>query len=126
MSSDPEVSARAKHRTFTADEKVQILHEYESAASPIERAAVMRRAGVYSSLISNWRKQLALAETSEKRARPVNRDALEAARLRKENERLQRRLEKSERTVDALGKVHALLQLAAGESALDEQPSRKS
>lgn len=126
MSSDPEVSARAKHRTFTAEEKVKILQEYESATSPIERAAVMRRAGVYSSLISNWRKQLAVAETPEKRGRPVNRDALEAARLRKENERLQRRLDKTERMVDALGKVHALLQLAAGESALDEQPSKKS
>ncbi len=126
MSSEPEVLARAKHRRFTAEEKVQILREYESATSPIERAAVMRRAGVYSSLISNWRKQLALAETPEKRGRPGNRDALEAARLRKENERLQRRLEKSERMVDALGKVHALLQLAAGESALDEQPSKKS
>jgi transposase-like protein len=126
MSSEPEVLARAKHRTFTAEEKVQILREYESATSPIERAAVMRRAGVYSSLISNWGKQLAAAEAPEKRGRPVNRDALEAARLRKENERLQRRLEKSERMVDALGKVHALLQLAAGESALDEQPSKKS
>ncbi len=77
-------------------------------------------------LLSNWRKQLTLAETPDRRGRPINRDALEEARLRKENERLQWRLDKSEVLVDALGKVYALLQLAAGESALDEQPSKKS
>jgi transposase len=114
MSSNPEVPSRAKHRRFSADEKA------------IERAAILRRAGVYSSLISNWRKQLAAVPTPPKRGRPSNPEAAELARLRQENDRLQRRLDKSERMLDALGKVHALLQQAAGESAQDEQPSKRS
>jgi transposase len=126
MSSSPEVPSRAKHRSFTAEEKARILEEYESASTPIERAAVMRRAGVYSSLLSNWRKQLVAVPAPQKRGRPANLDALEAARLRQENARLQRRLQKSELLLDALGKVHALLQQAAGESAQDEQPSKDS
>ena len=128
MSSDPEVRPRAKHRSFTADEKARILAEYEAASSSLERAAVMRRAGVYSSLLSNWRKQLKAAEgpTPRRRGRRPNTEAVENRRLREENARLQRRLEKSERTVAALGKAHALLQMIAGESATDEPASKKS
>lgn len=126
MSSNPEVPSRAKHRSFSADEKARILEEYEAATTAIERAAIMRRAGVYSSLISNWRKQLAAAPKPPKRGSPSNPEGAELARLRRENERLQRRLDKSELMLDALGKVHALLQQAAGESAQDEQQSKKS
>jgi hypothetical protein len=53
-------------------------------------------------------------------------DRAELARLQQENERLQRRLDKSERMIDALGNVFALLQQAAGESAQDEQPFKRS
>ena len=126
MSSEPEVISRAKHRRFSADEKARVLEEYEAATTSIERAAIMRRAGGYSSLISNWRKQLAAAPAPPKRGRPSISEAAELARLRQENERLQRCLDKSERMIDALGKVHALLQQAAGESAQDEQPSKRS
>jgi transposase len=53
MVSDSEVRSRGKHRTFTADQKARILAEYESASTALERAALMRREGVYSSLLSN-------------------------------------------------------------------------
>jgi len=125
MSADPEVRSRAKHRSFSADDKARILAEYEAASNAIERAAVMRRAGVYSSLLSNWRKQRA-NPAPKPRGRPANPEAREMRRLREENARLQRRLEKFERTVTALGKAHALLQMIAGESALDEPGSKKS
>lgn len=83
----------------------------------------MRREAVYSSLISNWRIQLAQAETPKKRGRPANLEVAEIARLQKELLRMQRRLEKSERTVAALGKAHALLQMIAGESTADDERS---
>ena len=124
MSSNPEVRSRAKHRTFTADDKARIIAAYEKAASPIERAAMMRREGVYSSLICNWRKQRS-GNAPKKRGRSTNLESVELAQMRNENERLRRRSEKSERKIDALGKAHALLQIIAGESA-DEQSSRKS
>lgn len=125
MSSDSEVRPRAKHRSFTADDKARILEQYDAAASSAERAALMRREGLYSSLLSNWRKQLA-GSPPPKRGRPANPQAAEITRLRKENERLQRRLEKSERTVEALGKAHALLQMIAGESNADDERSKLS
>lgn len=58
MAADQQIRSRAKHRSFSADDKARILAEYEAAATPLERAAIMRRSGVYSSLLSNWRKQL--------------------------------------------------------------------
>jgi transposase len=126
MSSDLEVRSRAKHRTFTADQKARILAAYEAATSSLERAALMRREGVYSSLLSNWRKQLAQGDAPKKRGRPANPDSAEVARLLKELERLKRRLEKSELTVAALGKAHALLQLIASGSNADDERSKSS
>jgi transposase len=126
MSTTPEVRSRAKHRTFTADEKARILATYEAAGSALERAALIRREGVYSSLLSNWRRQLAQGEAPKKRGRPANLESAEVTRLRKELQRLQRRLEKSERTVAALGKAHALLQMIAGESSADDERSNRS
>ena len=127
MSSNSEVHSKGKHRVFTAAEKARILEEYEKAATPVERAVVLRREGVYTSHIANWRKVRASGEPLTKpRGRRANPDAAEFVRLRKENQRLQRRLEKADQTIDVLGKVHALLQMAAGESASDEQSSKKS
>lgn len=125
MISDTEVRTRAKHRSFTAEEKARILAEYEAARTSLERAALMRREGLYSSLLSNWRRQLTDGGPP-KRGRPENPQGVEVTRLRKDNERLRRRLEKSERTVDALGKAHALLQLIAGESNADDERSKSS
>jgi transposase len=126
MSTNPEVRSRAKHRTFTADEKARIVAAYEATGSSLERAALMRREGIYSSLLSNWRKQLSQGDAPKKRGRPANPEATEVLRLRREVERLQRRLEKSERTVAALGKAHALLQMIASESSADDERSKPS
>jgi transposase len=127
MSKPTEVRSQATApRTFSADERARILQDYDSAATPTARAAVLRREGVYTSHISNWRKARNAGEPVAKTpGRRSNPDAAELLRLRTENDRLQRRLEQADRTIDVLGKVHALLQMAAGESATDEQPSKK-
>ena len=121
-----EVRSQAKHRTFSAADKARILSEYEAAETPLERAAILRRSAVYSSLLSNWRKELATGQPASKRGRPANPQATEIVQLRKENERVQRRLAKCEHVVAALGKAHALLQMIARESAPDEERSSKS
>jgi transposase len=126
VSSSPEVRSKATRQSFSAEERARILSEYANAATPVERAAVLRREGVYTSHIANWRKAGAHGEApGKRRGRRPDPDAAELLRLRTENERLQSRLEKAEQTIDVLGKVHALLQKAAGESASDEQSSRK-
>jgi transposase-like protein len=121
-----EIRSVKQRRSFTAEEKARILAEYEAAATPLERAALMRREGLYSSLLANWRGQLAKKVPPRKRGRPGNPLTVDNARLRKENERLERRLAKAERTIDALGKAHALLQMIAGESEADSERSKSS
>jgi transposase len=52
---DPEVPEKARRRTFTAQYKQEILAAYEAAADG-EKGAILRREGLYSSLISEWRR----------------------------------------------------------------------
>src|SRR6478752_8982565 len=53
---DPEVPERAKRRVFSAQYKLRILAEYERR-SPVMRSALLRREGLYTSSISEWRRQ---------------------------------------------------------------------
>lgn len=125
---DPEVAAKASRRRFSAAEKARILDEYENA-SPIQRAALCRREHIYSSLISNWRKQRANgAPLAAKRGRKADPQAVENTRLRKENAHLGQRLAKAERVIDIQGKAYALLRTVLGESAdqMDLPPWNKS
>src|SRR6202142_1091236 len=92
---DPEVPERARRRTFTAQYKQQVLAAYEAAPDG-EKGAVLRREGLYSSLISEWRRARdagARAGLKQPRGRPgaAPRDA-EIARLRKEKAKLEKEL----------------------------------
>ena len=96
MATNPEVRSRFQRRNFTATEKAQILADYDAVRSPLERAKFARRTGVYRSLISSWRKQLRAPDASPpKRGWLANSEAVENRKLREENARLQRRLEKA-------------------------------
>ena len=48
-------SGQSKRRSFTAKYKLEILAEYETA-DPAARGVVLRREGLYSSHISEWRR----------------------------------------------------------------------
>ena len=124
---DPEVPAKVTRRRFTAVEKVRILDAYEGA-SDIERAAICRRERIYSSLLSNWRKQRASGRPlSTRRGPKPNPEAVEATRLQKRIAELERKLAKADQVIDIQGKVYALLRACAGESAdgLDLPPWSK-
>ena len=49
-------ASRPRRRTFTADYKMRILAQYEQLDDPRERGALLRREGLYTSHISEWRK----------------------------------------------------------------------
>ena len=69
---DPEVPERARRRTFTAQYKLEILAAYD-AAGPGEKGAILRREGLYSSHIVDWRRSRdsgALAGPARPRGRP--------------------------------------------------------
>ena len=128
---DPEVSAKATRRRFTAAEKARILDAYESA-SPIERAALCRRERIYSSLLSKWRSQRASGKPlAAKRGRKPDPEAVEETRAQRRIAELEKKLAKAEQVIDIQGKVYALLRACAGESADDldlppwSKPSRK-
>ena len=108
-----EVPERAKRRTFTAAYKLSIVAEYE-AASPGERGAVLRREGLYSSHLTEWRKArdvgalAGLAATCGRPpADPVERDN---ERLRARNSRLEADLDTARRVIEVQGKVSAVLE----------------
>ena len=44
-------------RIFTADYKLSVLAEYDRCSEPGERGALLRREGLYSSLVTDWRRQ---------------------------------------------------------------------
>lgn len=125
---DPEVSAKATRRRFSAADKARILDEYEHA-SAIERAALCRRERIYSSHLAGWRKQRAAGAPLEaKRGRKPDPQAGENTQLRKKNANLEHRLAKAERVIDIQGKAYALLRSVVGESAdqMDLPPWNKS
>jgi transposase len=105
---DPEVPARARSRTYSAAYKARILDEYESL-DKAGKGALLRREGLYTSLISAWRIQRdqgARAALAKPAGRPPadTRDK-EIARLRRENERLAAELGKARKVIEVQGKL---------------------
>jgi transposase len=107
---DPEVPERARRRTFTAKYKLEVLAAYDAAPDG-EKGAVLRREGLYSSHITEWRKARdagALAGLAAARGRQ-RRDpqADQIARLQAEKQRLEQELAKTRFVVDVQAKLHA-------------------
>ncbi len=53
----PELSDRSRRRTFTARDKLRILAATDGAAATGGIGAILRREGVYSSTLCDWRRQ---------------------------------------------------------------------
>jgi len=51
---DPEVPVKARTRRWSASEKARILAEYENLGKA-DKGALLRREGIYSSLVAAWR-----------------------------------------------------------------------
>ena len=120
---DPQVPERARRRTYTARYKAAVLTEYD-AADRDGRGALMRREGLYSSLISEWRKQRdkgALEALGKTRGRPpADPVERENARLRARVAKLEAELDTSRRVIEVQGKLSALLEQLATGGATDE------
>ncbi len=97
-----------KRRTFTADYKVRILAEYD-AADRGERGVILRREGLYSSHIVEWRRAAhAGASTALSRKTKDRRDR-EIEQLRARAEKAEAELARTRAALDLVGKAHALL-----------------
>ena len=113
---DPEVSDKAIRRQFTAKYKLSILQQVDACRDEAGIGALLRREGLYSSHLTTWRRQRdegsLSALTPKQRGRkpaPVDQVALENARLRKENTRLEKRLKQAELIIDIQKKVSQVL-----------------
>jgi transposase-like protein len=109
---DPELVEGPSRRRFTAEYKLRVLREAD-ACSRGELGALLRREGLYSSILSEWRKQRR-AGSLEALERPRGRrpvDPLEAenAALRRRAERAEAELEKARKVIEVQGNVSALL-----------------
>jgi transposase-like protein len=124
---DPEVPARARSRSYSAAYKQRILDEYDGL-DKAGKGALLRREGLYTSLISAWRAQRDQG-VRQALARPAGRPPAdpaqrENARLRRENERLQADLDKARRVIEVQGKLSALLgQLATDSPTSGSEPT---
>jgi len=103
---------RAKRRRFSAAYKQRILQEVDACQEHGEIGALLRREGLYSSHLSKWRRERAAGQLSDKpRGRKADPQAAELARLRHENERLRKALEKAELIIDVQKKLSQVLGL---------------
>lgn len=118
---DPEVPERTRPpRRFAADYKARILAEYEQL-SKADKGALLRREGLYSSLVTEWRRQ-ADAGAAEALGRSPGRPGLDArdreiTKLKKENEKLSTELTTARKVIEVQGKLSALLEQLATDSA---------
>lgn len=112
---DPEVSSLPKRRRFCADYKARIVEEADACTEAGEIGALLRREGLYSSQLSQWRNQYRTgalqALRDDKRGRKATKHPLEDEndKLRRQNARLAHRLEQAEAIIDIQKKVAAML-----------------
>jgi hypothetical protein len=99
----------------------------DQAVEPGAKGAIMRREGLYSSSITEWRKQRASGGSGAMaRARgpqPADPLVAENERLRNKVEHLQVRLSRAEKVIAVQGNVSALLRELSLESA-ERKPER--
>ncbi len=114
---NPEVTDKAVRRRFSAEYKRRILKEADQCG-PGGIAALLRREGLYSSHLTTWRKlrlkgEIAGLEPRKRGKKPVPRNPLatENERLRRETQRLQKRLHQAEVIIDVQKKLCDLLGL---------------
>jgi len=112
---DPEVPEKPVRRKFSPEYKLKILAEADRCTEYGQIGALLRREGLYSSHLSEWRRKRmegTLVSLSPKKRGPKpekNPLAGEVARLERENERLQRKLAQAETIIDVQKKVSGLL-----------------
>ena len=108
---NPEVTQKASRRRFTSEYKRGIAMEADNCRQPGEIGALLRREGLYSSVLARWRRQLqeeSLSSSEKSNSKPL--PAQELARLKRENERLKEKLRQAELIIEVQKKVSEMMQ----------------
>lgn len=114
VSSSPQPDGHRRRRSWTAEQKQRYLAEYEVACETGQGAAYLRRQGLYSSLMSEWRRQRDAGLLEGKRpgqaaGRPSPEQA-ENARLKAQLRKAEADLATTRTALEIMGKAHALLE----------------
>lgn len=126
--SDPEVVAHPTRRQFTAEYKARIVREAEACSKSGEIGALLRREGLYSSLLSGWRRELrkhgkhGLAAKRRGPA-PAPKPSAREVQLERRARKLEKKLAKAEAVIAFQKKVHELLGIPLKAQELDEDGS---
>ena len=116
VSENPEVVEKAARRRFTTEYKQRIAMEAEQCSQPGELGALLRREGLYSSTVRQWRRQLQESSLSpSKKSTQKESPSQEIARLKRENNRLSEKLRQAELIIDVQKKVSELMQTKSPE-----------
>ena len=114
---DPDPQApHSTRRRFTAEYKRKILEEADRCTQAGEVGELLRREGLYSSHLSNWRRQrkegelAGLKEKSRGRKTTVTAESRELAKIKKENEQLKEKLRQANLIIETQKKLSQLLE----------------
>ena len=119
----------ARRRSFTPAQKLKYLSEYETACETGQGGAFLRREGLYSSLISEWRKHRDAGLLEGKRpgeavGRP-NAVQAENARLKAQLRRAEKERDTAEAALEIMGKLHALLEQISESADTGKRPGTR-
>ncbi len=125
---DPELVERPKRRKFSAEYKLQVVREADACTQPGEIGALLRREGLYSSHLVQWRRArdagaLEALERPRGRRKPDLRDA-RIAELERRARRAEAELDKARRVIEIQGNVSALLEQMLGTEGEQESTER--
>jgi transposase len=122
---DTQIAASASRRRFTAEYKLKILKEAEECKKTGMIGALLRREGLYSSRLSDWKNARARGElealSPRKRGRkPIVVDPKDQriAKLEGQLKKAEARAERAEALVELQKKIAALL----GQPIKDDEP----
>lgn len=121
---DPEVDAKPRRRTFSAEYKLEVLKEVDACSSEGEVGAILRREGLYSSHLKTWRDQRdmgALRELGRRRGPRSKRQDKEVERAQRELARLERENAQLRQIVAIQKKASELLGIALASAEIGER-----
>ena len=122
MPRDSEVSPKPKRRTFTAEYRHQIVKEAAACTKPGEIGALLRREGLYSSHLVDWRRaaergELAALTPKKRGAKPkLDERDRKLAEQEREIAKLRARAERAELLVEIQKKVSLALGIPLDDS----------
>ncbi len=127
MGDDITLPERPHRRSFTAEYKLAVLTEYDGATDPGAKGALLRREGLYSSHIVEWRRARDAGAIAGLAARPrparLTPEGAELGRVRRRAERAEAELAKTRLVIEIQGKASELLgRLLAGSDDDPRQP----